>query len=327
MRSIDLHALRYDCLKDDPDDPAFKLLSFYQSKTKSWNTKPLQVDDGAHLAVIHSIEEQRSDILRQWGHQTEFLFPVQIGDAVKCMDRNYTKNVISQFVLKKAIRDKTGGIYHFGWHDFRHYYGTELALSGYDLHLIMLELGHVSPDMTLVYINKRLKLRKKALAEKGGGKYLDIRGGIDDKFGELLLRKDAMLSVDVPGGLCSMPAQIGEWCEHNRACFTCSFFRADINQAAFFEAEKRTMIDMAQRLRGEVDNLKSEGKARLSEIGAARLDRAERGIANVGTILRAIKTEGTYRGGIRKYQRTSSIGSEEGDCEASRCRRGPPGDA
>jgi integrase len=97
------------------------------------------------------------------------------------------------------------GSYNFGWHAFRHFYGTELALAGYDIHLIQMELGHASADMSMVYVNQRLRLRKKALLENGSGQFITIRGEVDNKIAELAMRKDAALTVDVPGGLCSLP--------------------------------------------------------------------------------------------------------------------------
>lgn len=74
MRSLDLHALDFDCLKDDPDDPRFMILTFYQSKVKRWNTKPLLKEDAAHALVIKTIKDQQEDVCREWGRKTKYLF-------------------------------------------------------------------------------------------------------------------------------------------------------------------------------------------------------------------------------------------------------------
>jgi integrase len=321
MRCSDLHTLSFQCLKSDPDDPQFMLLTFYQSKVKRWNTKPLHIDDAAHALVIKAIVEQREDIIRDWGRETKYLFPNKSGDREVSLSRNYTREIIARWIIANDIRDKGGKIYEFGWHDFRHFYGTELALAGHDIVLIQMELGHVSADMTMVYINQRLKLKKKAVLEKGGGKFITIKGEVDDKIAELAVRKDAALSVDVPGGLCSLPGQIGEWCEHNRACFTCIYFRGDIEQLPFFEGERRSMTATLDRLISEVAEHEQNGRLRMAEIGRKRIIRIQEQLANVVNITTTIKSEGIYSGGSRKYER-AACGSGGAECQKAASGRG-----
>jgi hypothetical protein len=184
-----------------------------------------------------------------------------------------------------------------------------------------MELGHASADMSMVYINQRLKLKKKAVLEKGGGKFITIKGEVDDKVAELAVRKDAALAVDVPGGLCSLPGQIGEWCEHNRACFSCSHFRADVEQLPFFEGERRSMTETLDRLAAEVAEHERHGRSRMADIGRKRMTRMEEGLANVATITATIRSEGIYSGGNRKYQRPSCGGGGAERQEAA-CGRG-----
>lgn len=307
MRSIDLHMLTFDCLKPDPDDDRFMLLTFYQSKVKKWNTKPLHREDAAHAVVIKEIEDQRNDVLAVWSKKTEFLFPTKSGDAENFIGQGYTRSVLQRWCVDQGIRAPDGTIYEFGWHDFRHYYGTELALAGHDIVLIQMELGHSSADMTMVYVNQRLKLKKMALLDKGGGKFIDIKGQVDEKVGELAIRKEAALAVDVPGGLCSMPGQVGEWCEHNRACFDCHYFRADIEQLQFFEQERCNVSATIQRLKAEVAEYLQTGRKRMAEIGQKRTSQNEKIFVNLGLIIKAIKTEGSYSGKERKHKRANCV--------------------
>jgi integrase len=324
MRGFDLHMLTFDCLKPDPDDPRFMLLTFYQSKVKRWNTKPLHRNDAAHALVIQAIQEQQDDVRRAWRRETQYLFPHRLGDAEAHLSPGHTRDVIAKWIIRQGIRDKDGGIYKFGWHDLRHFYGTELALAGYDIMMIQMELGHASADMSLIYVNQRLKLKKKAVLEKGGGRFISIKGEVDDKVAELALRKDASLAVDVPGGLCSLPGQIGEWCEHNGACFTCSYFRADIGQLPFFEREMRTMAASLTRLKGEVEGFEHDGHRRMADIGRKRMERTRQGLANVKTIIKTIRAEGTFSGQARKYQRAACSGAAA-ECDQAACGRGDPG--
>jgi integrase/recombinase XerD len=312
MRCHDLHSLGFDCLEPDPDDDRFMLLTFYQSKIRKWNIKPLHKDDAAHALVIQAIQDQRKEVRRHWDQDTKYLFPNKLGDVEVALDSSATREAIGAWCIRNDIRDKAGKSYAFGWHDFRHFYGTELALAGHDIHLIQMELGHASLDMSIVYVNQRLKLRKKALLEKGGGRFVTIKGEVDDRIAELAIRKDAVMAVDIPGGLCSLPGQMGEWCEHNRACFTCSYFRADVEQLPFFEKEKRSMTSTLRRLLAEVADLEGKGQLRMAEIGRKRIERTEEGMANIATIVSAIKTEGVYGGNDRKYRRPAcSIGAAQ----------------
>ncbi|WP_431859189.1 tyrosine-type recombinase/integrase [Azospirillum sp.] len=316
MRSADLHALDFDCLKDDPDDDRFMILTFYQGKVKRWNTKPLLKEDAAHALVIKTIQDQQADARRTWGKDTKYLFPTRTGDGETHVTANHTLGEINKWIIEQGIHDADGRPWEFGWHGLRHFYGTELALQGHDIVLIQLELGHGSADMTMVYINRRLQLKKKALLEKGGGRYIDIKGQVDEKIGDLAVRKDAVLAVDVPGGLCALPGQIGEWCDHNRACLTCTYFRADIDQLAFFDAERRSIRGTIARLKQEVAEYHDHGRARMAEIGEKRLANNEGLLVNVTRIIDTIKAEGSYRGDTRRYQRPACRGGGEASPQA-----------
>ena len=316
MRSADLHALDFDCLKDDPDDPRFMILTFFQSKEQRWNTKPLLREDAAHALVIMTIREQQAEVSRQWGHETKYLFPTRTGDGETPINGNYTRNAIKKWMLMEGIRTKDGAFWEFGWHGLRHFHGTELALQGHDIALIQMELGHGSADMTMVYINCRLHLKKKALLEKGGGRFIDIKGQVDDKMAGLAVRRDATLAVEVPGGLCSLPGQLGEWCEHNRACMTCIHFRADVDQLAFFDQEHAGITGTIARLKQEVAEYRQQGRTRMAEIGEKRLAHNQALLINLTTIIATIKAEGSYRGNTRRYQRPAGCDGGEAHPQA-----------
>ncbi|MEI7609301.1 MAG: site-specific integrase, partial [Rhodospirillaceae bacterium] len=176
MRSIDLHALDFNCLKEDPDDHRFMILTFYQSKVKRWNTKPLLKEDAAHALVIKTVRDQQNDVRLKWGAERKYLFPTRAGDGEAHVTASFSSSMINKWIIEQNICDQDGNPWVFGWHGLRHFYGTELALQGHDIVLIQMELGHSSADMTMVYINRRLQLKKMALLKKGGGKFIDIKG-------------------------------------------------------------------------------------------------------------------------------------------------------
>jgi integrase len=317
MRAGDLHSLDHDCLKVDPDDDRFLLLTFFQSKVKMWNTKPLLKEDAAHALVIDAIREQQKYARETCGTKPRYLFGDRVGDTEKPLSHASTRNLLGIWCRKHGIRDKNGKPFVFGWHGFRHFLGTELALLGHGIALIQMELGHASPEMSMVYVNQRLRLQKKAVLEKGTGKFVDIQGRVDEKIAELAVRKDASLTIDVAGGICTMPAQIGEWCEHNRACLTCSFFRADVSQVEFFENEKRALTETIERLRTETAEFETTGRARSAEIGRKRVERSEAALASVNAVLISIRSNGVYRGTTPNYKRAGGGGG------GTECPRAP----
>lgn len=311
MRSADLHALNFDCLQEDPDDPRFMILTFYQSKVQRWNTKPLLKEDAAHALVIMAIREQQAEVRRHWERETNYLFPMRAGDGETPLIGDHTRKAIKRWMLTEDIRTQDGTPWEFGWHGLRHFHGTELALQGHDIALIQMELGHGSADMTMVYINRRLHLKKKALLEKGGGRFIDIKGQVDDTMAGLAVRRDATLAVDVPGGLCTLPGQLGEWCEHNRACMTCIHFRADVDQLAFFDQERAAITETIARLKREIPEFHQQGRTRMAEIGEKRLAHNQALLINLTTIIATIKAEGSYRGDTRRHQWPAGRGGGE----------------
>ena len=308
MRAGDLHELDWDCLKPDPDDDRFCLLTFFQRKVQKWNTKPLLMEDAAHTMVIEAINAQKQEAVSQFGERPRYLFGVRHGDAESPLGTDHSRDEIAKWCVENRVMEKDGKVHRFRWHSLRHFYGTELALLGHDITLIQLELGHASPDMSMVYVNQRLRLKKKAVLEKGAGRYIDIKGQIDDKVADLAVRRDASLTVDVPGGLCSVPQQIGEWCEHNRACFECAFFRADVEQVSFFESERKALNSTVRRLAAEADGFEADGRVRSAEIGRKRAQRSANALKAVNTVLATIKSKGTYTGTERKYKRAGGVG-------------------
>jgi hypothetical protein len=150
--------------------------------------------------------------------------------------------------------------------------------------------------MATVYINNRLELKKKALMEKGSGRFFDIRGHVDDKVGDLLVKKEQLRATRVCGGACSMPAQIGDWCEHANACYTCKYFRADEKDLPFFESEvdqlKKLMDDQAQ----EIHSYKESGRERLADITARRLLKNAEVAESLNSIILAVIDDECYQG-------------------------------
>lgn len=300
MRAEDGHSVLFDCLKDDPDDDNFMILHFWQNKVRKWNRKPLSKSDKSHAALIKVIEDQRKSIVQKHGSPTKYLFPYVTGTRESFVSQHWTASEIKKKVVSQQVRDDEGNPLTFSWHPLRHTMGTSLAQNGHDILNIMMELGHTSPDMATVYVNNRLELKKKALLEKGSGRFFTIHGSVDDKIGELLVRKEQLAATRVCGGACSMPAQIGDWCEHANACYTCKHFRADAKDVEFFKSEKLAIDALIQEQQEESQELAESGKTRMSEITGRRLRKNKEVYDSLGKIVSAIEEDGIYKGAEQK---------------------------
>lgn len=303
MRAEDAHAILFDCLRDDPHDPAFKILTFWQNKVSKWNDKPLQKTDPLHQQLITTIEEQRKRIIEEYGHPTKYLFPTLTGSSESYVKPTTSLQKIKQICIEYNIQDETGKIYNFTWHPMRHAKGTSMAKAGMDILQIMLELGHQSPDMATVYVNNRYQLKKQALIEKGGGKFITIKGEIDESIATLLVKKEELKATRVCGGACSMPKQIGDWCAHANACLTCKHFRADSKDIEYFKSEKAHLIELIEEQSNEAKELAESGRTRLAEITKAREAKNKEIVNNISAIINTIENVGTFAGNESKFQK------------------------
>lgn len=272
-----------------------------------WNTKPLLKSDKTHQFLIEIIQQQQHRIIKKYGKPTKYLFPFFTGTKESYIDPNWTRYEIKMLCIKSNIKDETGEPLQFSWHPLRHTKGTTMAFEGHDILSIMMELGHTSPDMATVYVNNRLNLKKQALIEKGSGHFFDIEGKVDEKIGELLVRKNQLKATRVCGGACSMPTQIGDWCEHANACYTCKYFRADSNDIAFFQAEKKAILNLIELQSSDIKNYQNSGHHRLADITLRRRNKNREITQNLEVIVEAIKKDRIYIGNQQKSKKVSLL--------------------
>lgn len=301
-RAEDLHALLFDCLRPDPHDTRFMLLTFWQNKVSRWNTKPLLLTDPAHQVMINLIETQRESVQQRYGRATKYLFPVFYGKRESFLGPNWTLQELKMLCLRHGIHDGDGKPFDFSWHPLRHHRGTQMAAEGHDILSIMFELGHASPDMASMYVNQRLELKKTALLHKGGGRFFTIEGKVDEAVGELLMRKETMTATRVNGGACTLPGQLGEWCEHAHACLTCRFFRADGNDIEHFRCQRASLYVAIEGLEQEARHYEEGGQSRMADITRKRLQRNKDVVHNADTIIRSIEEQGLYKGSKQRYR-------------------------
>jgi hypothetical protein len=203
--------------------------------------------------------------------------------------------------VEQDICDDDGKVHRFGWHSLRHYRGTQMAAQGHDVLAIMLELGHVSADMAMDYVNRKLDLKKKALIEKGGGRFINIEGEVDLRVAELLAKKDSLVATRVAGGVCTLPHQLGDWCDHAHACLSCKHFRADTSCVEHFQGEREAIAALVEQQDATAQSLGHKPRSR--EVIRSRVERNKLALESVNTILTTIRKKGEYSGSTSRFMR------------------------
>lgn len=296
MRAGDAHAITFDCLSEDSTDEKFMLLTFWQSKVSKYNQKPLLKSDKSHRLLIELINSQREKTIREHGSKTKYLFPRLESHFESWLTPAWTAHQIKEACLKFGLLNENGEPYKFNWHQLRHCKGTSMAMEGHDVLEIMLELGHSSPDMAMAYVNNRYQIKKRALLSKTQSQYLDIQGMLDEKMPNLLIKKDALIATRVCGGACSMPKQVGQWCSHANACFTCRHFRADTEDEPYFLREKERLLELIEHQNKEVKSYADNGQKRMADIESLRCKQNQDVVKNLEAILTGIRAHKGFKG-------------------------------
>ena len=144
------------------------------------------------------------------------------------------------------MHDSTGAVVEFQrTHRFRHTKATSLLNAGVPLHVVQRYLGHLSPEMTMIYA--------KTLASTHEAEFLRYRKltadarelGTDPRDLYDMLQLDKRTDRILPNGWCLLPPR--QSCSKGNACLTCEKFATD----ATFLPELTAQLSRTQQLIGE----------------------------------------------------------------------------
>ena len=233
-RISEVCCLSWDCIKRDSQGDWF--LIHYQHKMKKQDSIPISKE----LAAV--IQEQQEFVTSQWGQGFPYLFPTPKprgkGEPTSHNNFNYA---LKKLAYEKNIRDKSGKIYQFHSHQFRHTVGTRMINNGVPIHIVQRYLGHSSLEMTLRYAHIHDQTLKAEFA-KYQGKIVDITGKIVpsqsvieemasgsnlDDIDEQWMKQN-ILAQALPNGLCSLPVIQGACPYGANKCLSCTHFKTDI---------------------------------------------------------------------------------------------------
>jgi integrase len=145
-------------------------------------------------------------------------------------DRPYSpgrlRTLLARLAARLDVRDSTGAVVDFQrTHRFRHTKATSLLNAGVPLHVVQRYLGHLSPEMTMIYA--------KTLASTHEAEFLRYRKltadarelGTDPRDLYDMLQLDKRTDRILPNGWCLLPPR--QSCSKGNACLTCDKFATD----------------------------------------------------------------------------------------------------
>jgi integrase len=165
-------------------------------------------------------------------------------------DRPYSAShlraMLARLAARLDVRDSTGAIVDFNrTHRFRHTKATSLLNSGVPLHVVQRYLGHLSPEMTMLYAKTLAStheaefLRYRKLTADARELETDPRDLYD------MLQLDKRTDRILPNGWCLLPPR--QVCGKGNACLTCDKFATD----ATFLPELTSQLSRTRQLISE----------------------------------------------------------------------------
>jgi integrase len=166
-------------------------------------------------------------------------------------DRPYScgrlRDLLGELARRLDVRDSTGALVDFQrTHRFRHTKATTLLNAGVPLHVVQRYLGHLSPEMTMIYAqtlaatHEREFLRYRKLTADARELSTDPRDLYD------MLQLDKRTDRILPNGWCLLPPR--QTCTKGNACLTCDKFTTDATFLPELTAQRdRTLQLVDQR--------------------------------------------------------------------------------
>lgn len=272
MRINELLALPLDCLiRDDRHD---WYLRFYQSKSHREQVIPL-VDE----QVVGMIQAQQQEIRATWGETCPYLFPSAHSHLLPYKQLTFHL-YLNKWAMEHEIRDRTGKLYHFNAHQFRHTVGMRLINDDVPLEVISRLLGHRSVRMTEVYARKRdAALRKELERVARKRKTVNYQGQVvkgdpqaNDPDAQLV--RKGIRGQTLPVGGCGRLMVRGP-CDHANKCLTCPMWLTSTDDLPALKSFYARAVRLKQRAVQVGNHLVIEQQEHIIPLLAVRIKSLE----------------------------------------------------
>lgn len=208
------------CIKTDCTEKTEKgtFVKYYSLKMKK------EVYNVIPTALYEMIEELKAERIGE-----EYLFESnRLGIP---MSSSFFSDKLNQEFTESGVSNPDGTPYRFTPHSFRHLMAVRMRENEIPFQFIQEQLHHVSPEMTLAYIEylDRVKIDKMDKFIDSSGNY--TKGEIiadltaDEEYADYM-RKHINAQM-LPDGICARPIKLGK-CSHANACLTCPDFRTSV---------------------------------------------------------------------------------------------------
>ncbi|CAI7726704.1 Tyrosine recombinase XerC [Bacillus altitudinis] len=209
--------IKKGCLLEDKDGDYF--LKYYNWKMKKEHIVPISKEVAL---LIKMQEDQTSEIFPN----SDYLFPRKDGSPLK---QATFREELNKLAFDQNIVDRSGNVFRFHAHAFRHTVGTRMINNGVPQHIVQKFLGHETPEMTSRYAHifdetlkvEFTKFKEKLVTNHGDILELDSESEVDDV--NLQWFKKNINAQVLPNGYCRLPVVAGS-CPHANACLDCTHF-------------------------------------------------------------------------------------------------------
>lgn len=241
FRIGELTRLKLDCLKSDGKGDWY--IQYQMYKMNKEHTKPISNELGK------VIQEQQAYIQHLFGNDFSYLFCGRarghakgkykgVFIAVKqIMSAQAFSRHINDLARKFEIKDKSGKIWNFQTHQFRHTVGTRMINAGVPQHIVQRYLGHESPEMTMVYAHIFDETLRKEVEKYHELRVVNFRGETAELDETILSSNDDLewfkknvQARALEHGYCARPKVLGD-CDIPGfdGCYNCPHWRTNKN--------------------------------------------------------------------------------------------------
>ena len=248
MRISDLCPMKVDCLKLTKKENY--LLRYYQSKSKKWNTVPI------NDIVANTIEAAIEKSKEEFGDTCKYVFAQSKNRAISSDTFSYHMNQLS---FNNNIFDDTGNLLRIKSHVFRGTVATQYANLGIDLNVIKMMLGQSSLGVLKHYVTihdvSMIECMKSITSEDN--EYIANIGNIEN-IDRSKISDDNVIATPLPNGSCTKALGSGK-CAHANACYSCRMFKPN---KKYLNLYKRQLQEAEQNI--EISEI--NGFERLKQI-------------------------------------------------------------
>ncbi|PMB24336.1 recombinase XerD [Fischerella thermalis CCMEE 5198] len=234
LRIGELCQLTLDCLKHDGKGQW--RIQFMRWKTKTEDSIPISKE----LAKV--IQEQQHYIQENFSSNFKYLFcgrraTSEFIPEPKVITGNSFIKHLKKIAEDYEIKDKSGKIWDFQTHQFRHTVGTRMINAGVPQHIVQRYLGHESPAMTQVYAHIHDKTLRKEIEKYHESRVVNFQGEtaeIDETIlssnDDLEWFKKNVQARALEHGYCARPKVLGD-CDIPGfdGCYNCPHWRTNKN--------------------------------------------------------------------------------------------------